>query len=183
MLVRTYNANGTTGWTKEKDKSSFRGDWASSRDLSSVIMKQCCYSLILQRLIFDTHIYMGVTHSPHPRAPCDSSSSSSGRKARFIEEGSMWCGWLCWVKTKAAAAQLRYVQFPNLIFNPVCWLLILHRRRIRAFDWIRRITSYQAGREADGSWVTHVLTPSGGNCFAASARRKECRFGSRLDLA
>lgn len=47
----------------------------------------------------------------------------------------------------AAAAMTRHTKFPNPRFNPVCWVLIVQSSSIRALKWIRKITSYQTGRQ------------------------------------
>lgn len=133
-------------------------------------MRQRCYSLVFQLLIFDTHIYMSVTHSPHPRG---FGKSSSWGERRF-EEGRRVCcvqyiyvkrhhgGWgvstqvylwgvemACWSRLRLKQLQHQWgdIKFPNPIFNPVCWVLILQSSSIRALNWIRKITSYQTGRQ------------------------------------
>lgn len=65
---------------KKKRESRFGGELVTLRDPSSVIMRQCCYSLILQLLISDTHIYMGVTHSSLPRAPVTAAAAAEERE-------------------------------------------------------------------------------------------------------
>lgn len=58
------------GVNKGKHKESRSGgEQVRSRDPSAVIMRQCYSPLILRLLVFDTHIYMGVTHFPHLQAP------------------------------------------------------------------------------------------------------------------